>query len=138
MSMNRLSEYFFDLEIDDLATATSLSRQAVKAVLLAQIQVRAFDQSKTMICEYMKAIEKRLRRPIQAHLEELAKRQFEYLEEVFAWMDNDLKITNVTGHTKAEVERHSKGRTVFVEQIISELRQEAFKSAQIELSLIHI
>ena len=137
--MNRLSEYFFEQEIDEVATATSSSRQAVRAVLLAKIQLSAFDQSKAKIEKYLTPIKRRIQASFKIIQEkEMAHRQLEQLEKLIAWMTSDLKIFDV-GRTKREVAHRGEQWTVFVDMILLMLRSEviAVKAKDYQISAIY-
>lgn len=122
--MNRLSEYFFELEIDEMATATSAIREDVRKTLLAQIKNSAFEQSKVKITNYVRAVKKRMRKRMKPATKILVKQQLQNLEVVFQEIERDHKISHVNGLTKAEVEQFSKERIEYVKQVISELGQD--------------
>ena len=124
MSMNRLSEYFFEQEIDELATATSTSREDVRETLLAQIKNSAFEQLKVKINNYVRAVKKRLRKRMKPATKILVKQQLQNLEVVFLKIEKDHEISHVNGLTKAEVEQFSKERIEYVQQVINELGQD--------------
>lgn len=131
--MNRLSEYFFELEIDEMATATSAIREDVRKTLLAQIKNSAFEQSKVKITNYVRAVKKRMRKRMKPATKILVKQQLQNLEVVFQEIERDHKISHVNGLTKAEVEQFSKERIEYVKQVISELAQDFLRMTRAKL-----
>lgn len=140
MSTNRLSEYFFDVEIDGNASALNISRATVREDLLSQIQDEAFEELKGLILAAIAPIERRLKKPFGiVQLGLMANRQFECLQNLLEWVSDDHRISDIFGRTKREVQRHGEQWKVFVEKIISELRAECIrhKANDYEISFIY-
>ena len=140
MSTNRLSEYFFEQEIDEMASALLISRSGIREEFLIQIRDEAFDLSKAKIVKYLDPIKRRITGTFKIIQEkEMAHRQLEQLEKLLAWMTSDFEILDVIGRTKREVERHAERWAVFVDTILLTLRSEviATKAKDFQISAIY-
>lgn len=140
MKMNRLSEYFFEQEIDEMASALLISRSVIREEFLIQIRDEAFDLSKAKIVKYLDPIKRRITGTFKIIQEkEMAHRQLEQLEKLLAWMTSDFEILDVIGRTKREVERHAERWAVFVDTILLTLRSEviATKAKDFQISAIY-